>query len=120
MAYRDVSAAGVVVVVGWADALARGRERVAMTTPDETTATAAFVGESAEREKQKEEKRQRRAARQQEWWSRQKGKGKRGTIWWGVYRFPMKRRPRSIDTPSPTASQPANQPRVSFKKKTLF
>ena len=42
--------------------------------------------------------------------SRQKGKGKRGTICWSVYRFPMKRRPRSIDTASPTAS------RVSSKK----
>ena len=38
VAYFDVSAAGV----GMEEGLARGRERVAMTTPDETTATAVF------------------------------------------------------------------------------
>ena len=63
MAYRDVSAAGVVVVVGWADALARGRERVAMTTPDETTATAAFVEERAERERNRKKRRDREGPR---------------------------------------------------------
>ena len=39
VAYFDVSTAGV----GMEEGLARGRERVAMTTPDETTATAVFV-----------------------------------------------------------------------------
>ena len=39
VAYRDASAAGV---GGAVEELARGRERVAMTTPDETTATAVL------------------------------------------------------------------------------
>ena len=48
VAYREASAAGVVVAVvdGGAveELVARGRESVAMTTPDETTATAVFCG----------------------------------------------------------------------------
>ena len=89
VAYFDVSAAGV----GMEEGLARGRERVAMTTPDETTATAVFewgvkifffFG-------------------QQVWCSRQRGMGKRITICWSVYRLPMNMRPRSIDTPSPAS-----------------
>ena len=86
VAYRDASAAGI----GRADEeAARGRERVAMTTPDETTATAV-LGEG-----------EREGCRQQEWCSRQR---KRGTICWSVYRFPMKMRPRIIDTASPGSS----------------
>ena len=50
-----------------------------------------------------------RGCRQQEWWSRQKGKGKRGTNCWSVYRFPKKTRPRSMDTPSPIKQSKAGE-----------
>ena len=42
---------------------------------------------------------------QQEWSSRQRGMEKRITICWSVYRFPMKMRPRSIDTASPASKR---------------
>jgi hypothetical protein len=90
MAYRDMSIpAPVGFTVSGADA-GRGRDNVAMTTPNETMAIAIFV-----------KGRKGRAVSSAHVVEAGAKEGKSITICVSEYRLPMKMRPSSMDTTSP-------------------
>ena len=85
---------------------ARGRESVAMTTPDETTARAIFARERTERKEEKGMPSARVGGSRPVGWEGEMREAKVCTICWGVYRLPMNTRPMNMDTASPARPSP--------------